>query len=122
MMNDVELTNKNFLVYAMKSYNNPHCMDLEEFQEDLKRIKYIKRLLKKYLETGQLRSRLIINHVVVLYNVFGAEATKNMLFFKVETDMLQSLKTFLVFLNYMRDDEKVDITLDQYIVKELREL
>ena len=122
MMNDVELTNKNFLVYAMKSYNNPHCMDLEEFQEDLKRIKYIKRLLKKYLETGQLRSRLIINHVVVLYNVFGAEATKNMLFFKVEVDMLQSLKTFLVFLNYMRDDEKVDITLDQYIVKELREL
>ena len=57
-----ELTEKNFLVYAMKAYNNPHCMDLEEFQEDLKRIKYIKRLFKKYLETGQLRARLVINH------------------------------------------------------------
>jgi hypothetical protein len=121
-MNDVELTNKNFLVYAMKAYNNPHCMDLEEFQEDLKRIKYIKRLLKKYVETGQLRTRLLINHVVVLYNVFGADATKRMLFFKIETDMLPALKTFLVFLNYMKDDEQTDIVLDQKIVKELREL
>ena len=68
MMN-VELTNKNFMVYAMKAYNNPNCMDLEEFQEDLKRIKYIKRLFKKYLETGSLRTRLIVNHIIVLYNV-----------------------------------------------------
>ena len=120
-MNDIELTNKNFLVYAMKAYNNPHCMDLEEFQEDLKRIKYIKRLLKKYTETSQLRTRLIINHVVVLYNVFGAEATKNMLFFKVETNMLPALKTFLVFLNYKKDTEYTDVPLDQNIVRELRE-
>jgi hypothetical protein len=121
-MNDVELTNKNFLVYAMKAYSNPHCMDLEEFQEDLKRIKYIKRLLKKYLDTGQLRTRLLINHIVVLYNVFGAEATKKMLFFKVETDMLPTLKTLLVFLNYMKDSDSTEIQLDQKIVKELREL
>ena len=86
MMN-VELTNKNFMVYAMKAYNNPNCMDLEEFQEDLKRIKYIKRLFKK-----------------------------------CEDNMLNALKTFLVFLNYMRDDEHIDIQLDQKIVKELREL
>lgn len=117
-----ELTEKNFLVYAMKAYSNPHCMDLEEFQEDLKRIKYIKRLFKKYLETGQLRSRLVINHMVVLYNVFGPEATKKMLFFKCETDMLSCLKTFLVFLNYMKDDEFVEVSLDQKIVQELREL
>jgi len=117
-----ELTDKNFLVYAMKAYNNPHCMDLEEFQEDLKRIKYIKRLFKKYLDTGQIRSRLVINHMVVLYNVFGPEATKKMLFLKVETDMLSCLKTFLVFLNYMTDKEHIDITLDQDIVQELREL
>ena len=121
MMN-VELTNKNFMVYAMKAYNNPNCMDLEEFQEDLKRIKYIKRLFKKYLETGSLRTRLIVNHIIVLYNVFEPEATKTMLFFKCEDNMLNALKTFLVFLNYMRDDEHIDIQLDQKIVKELREL
>jgi hypothetical protein len=121
MMNS-ELTNKNFLVYAMKAYNNPNCMDLDEFQEDLKRIKYIKRLFKKYLDTGSLRTRLIINHIVVLYNVFGPEATKKMLFHKVEGNMLITLKTFLVFLNYMRDDEYTDIPLDQKIVQELRDL
>ena len=121
MMNG-ELTSKNFMVYAMKAYENPHCMDLEEFQEDLKRIKYIKRLFKKYLESGHLRTRLIINHMVVLNNVFGPEATKNMLFFKVETEMLPCLKTFLVFLNYMKDNEHIDITMDQSIVKELREI
>ena len=97
-------------------------MDLEEFQEDLKRIKYIKRLLKKYNETGVIRTRLIINHMVVLYNVFGAEATKEMLFFKVETDMLPCLKTLLVYLSYMKDDERTDVQLDQKVVKELREL
>jgi hypothetical protein len=121
MMNG-ELTSKNFMVYAMKAYENPHCMDLEEFQEDLKRIKYIKRLFKKYLESGHLRTRLIINHMVVLNNVFGPEATKKMLFFKVETDMLPCLKTFLVFLNYMKDNEYTEITMDQSIVKELREI
>lgn len=117
-----ELTSKNFMVYAMKAYENPHCMDLEEFQEDLKRIKYIKRLFKKYLESGHLRTRLIINHMVVLNNVFGPEATKKMLLFKVETDMLPCLKTFLVFLNYMKDNEYTEITMDQSIVKELREI
>ena len=115
-----ELTSKNFMVYAMKAYENPHCMDLEEVQEDLKRIKYIKRLVKKYLETVQLRARLVINHMVVLSNVFGPEVTKKMLFFKVETDMLRCLKTFLVFLNYMRDDELVNVSLDNRIVQELR--
>ena len=104
----------------MKAYNNPNCMDLDEFQEDLKRIKYIKRLFKKYLDTGSLRTRLIINHIIVLYNVFGPEATKKMLLFKVETDMLPCLKTFLVFLNYMRDDEFTDVALDNNIVQELR--
>lgn len=119
MMNS-EITEKNFIVYAMKAYNNPNCMDYDEFQEDLKRIKYIKRLFKKYLETGQMRARLVINHIIVLNNVFGPEATKNMLLFKIETDMLPCLKTFLVFLNYMRDDECVDVALDNNIVQELR--
>lgn len=120
-MSEIELTNKNFLVYAMKAYQNPHCMDLEEFTEDIKRIKYIKRLLKKYHETGQLRCRLIVNHMVVLYNVFGAEATKNMLFLKTDTETHSTLKTFLLYLNYIREDEKTNIALDQKAVHELRE-
>jgi hypothetical protein len=117
-----KLTEKNFLVYAMKAYQNPHCMDLDEFKDDIKRIKYLKRLLKKYKDTGVLRDRLIINHIVILSNVFGVEATKEMLLFKIETDMLPTLKTFLVFLNYMRDDEQVEIPMDQKVVKELRTL
>lgn len=121
-MYEGELTEKNFLVYAMKAYHNPHCMDLEEFQEDLKRIKYIKRLIKKYDEAGVLRTRLIINHMVVLYNVFGAEATKSMLLLKLDSSMLPTLKTFLVFLNYMREDERTEIPLNQKIVNELRQI
>lgn len=117
-----KLTEQNFLVYAMKAYQNPHCMDLEEFKDDIKRIKYLKRLLKKYNDSGVLRTRLIINHIVVLSNVFGVEPTKEMLLLKVDENMKSTLKTFLVFLNYMRDDEMVDVSLDQDIVKELRTL
>ena len=121
-MTDIELTHKNFLVYAMKAYNNPHCMDTNEFSEDIKRIKYVKRLFRKYSETKVLRTRLILNHLMILYNLFGAEAVKEMLFLKVEPSMYSTLKTFLVFLNYMKDSEYVDVPLDQNIVKELREV
>ena len=121
-MTDIELTHKNFLVYAMEAYNNPHCMDTNEFSEDIKRIKYVKRLFRKYSETKVLRTRLILNHLMILYNVFGAEAVKEMLFLKVEKSMYSTLKTFLVFLNYMKDSEYVEVPLDQHIVKELREV
>ena len=106
----------------MKAYNNPHCMDTNEFSEDIKRIKYVKRLFRKYSETKVLRTRLILNHLMILYNVFGAQAVKEMLFLKVEPSMYSTLKTFLVFLNYMKDSEYVDVPLDQNIVKELREV
>ena len=77
-----ELTEKNFLVYAMKAYNNPHVLDHEEFQEDLKRIKYIKRLFKKYLETGQLRARLVINHMIESCRMYSVQKQLKMLFFQ----------------------------------------
>ena len=94
------LTNDNFLLYAAKFYISPHYIE-QEFFADLKRIKYIKRLIQKYRFTGELKERLILNHIIVIYNLFGAEAATKMLFFKIEMQFWPQLKTFLVFLNYM---------------------
>jgi hypothetical protein len=96
------LTDLNFMLYAAKHYNNPQCFDTIEFYDDLKRFKYIKRLLTLYQETGEIRERLILNHIIVLYNLFGITATTRMLFFKLY-DYREQLKPFLVLLNYMPD-------------------
>ena len=93
-----ELNDDNFLIYAIKNYQNPSCTGMAELEDDLKRFKYLKRLLNKYLKTGEPNERLIINHIILLYNVFG-EATTSMLFFKLEEKYWSDLKTFLVFLN-----------------------
>ena len=89
----------NFGVFAAHYYDNPDCLDVLEFQEDLNRIKYIKRLFKKYHDSGVLKERLIINHLIVLFNVFEHEACTKMLAFKL-INYLPYLKPFLVFLNY----------------------
>lgn len=124
------LTEENFTLFAAKYYENPHCTDLLEFQDDLKRIRYLKRLFKKYEQSGELKERLILNHLLVLYNVFEHRAMTRILIFKLP-DQLKYLKPFLMFLNYWRDDvglvrgKKIldsDITLDDGIVKFLREL
>ena len=94
------LTDENFIFYAMKSYDRPYCI-MSEFEEDLKRLKYIKRLIKKYRVTGDLKERLILNHIIVLGNVFGVESTVRMLFFKFDEEDYSILKTFLLYLNYM---------------------
>ena len=125
-----ELTNENFLMYAIKHYDNPSCSGLKEFDDDLKRLRYIKRLLGRYKATGSIKERLIINHLVVLYNVFGVDAATNMLFFKIQERFWPQLKPFLVFLNYMpeRIQHKggrllgADIALDAYIVDILRKI
>lgn len=84
-MNDYEQLNEStWLLYAAKNYVNPQCYDILEFEEDLKRFKYIKRLLNKYVETGELRERLILNHIISLNNVFGAHKTSKMLFFRMD--------------------------------------
>ncbi len=93
-----ELTDDNFLIYAIKNYQNPSCTGMAELEDDLKRFKYLKRLLNKYSKTGEPNERLIINHIILLYNVFG-QATTRMLFFKLEEKYWSDLKTFLVFLN-----------------------
>ena len=95
-----DLTEENFVMYALRYYDNPGCSGMSEFLDDLKRFKYIKRLLRKGTP-GDLKERLILNHIIVLGNLFGVEATTKMLFFKIEDKYWSDIKTFLVFLNYM---------------------
>ena len=96
------LTESNFLLYAAANYTNT-VYDTEEFYDDLKRFKYLKRLFSRYVEKGELKERLILNHVITLYNVFRHDAATRMLFFKIEEEHWHILKTFLLFLQYMPD-------------------
>lgn len=125
------LDESNFILFAAKHYDNPQCYDTVEFYDDLKRFKYLKRLFTRYQETGELKERLIINHLIVLYNVFGPEATR-MLFFKLD-GFYHYLKPFIVLLGYMPEvvinigsDNKSyrssDIPMDQNIVELLRKI
>lgn len=115
-----ELTEDNFLLYAIKHYDNPNCKGMVEFEDDLKKFRYLKRLFRKYTAGKELKERLIVNHLVVIYNLFGPAATK-MLFFKIEKKYWSQLKTFLVFLNYMPEDE-ITIPLDMRVVEALRKI
>jgi hypothetical protein len=124
-----ELTEENFMMYAMKHYDNPYCKGMAEFLDDIKRFKYIKRLLGKYINNDDLKERLIINHIIILNNLFGVEAATKMLFFKIDKKYWSQLKTFLVFLNYMpekivlTDDSPIfgsEIALDPKIIEILR--
>ena len=100
-----KIDESNFILYAAQFYDNPQCMDETEFFDDLKRFKYLKRLFNKYKENGELKDRLVLNHLIVLYNLFGNEGTTRMLFFKL-SKYLDILKPFLVFLG--RLPEQVD--------------
>ena len=119
-----ELTDVNLLNYAMKHYDNPECKSIEEFQEDLTRTKYIKRLFRKYKTSGELKERLLLNHIIIFYNVFGIEAATNILFFKIEEEFWPLLKTFLVFLDMFpeNDIEKTKIPLEQEVINVLRNI
>ena len=93
-----ELTEDNFLLFAIKNYENPQAVTKDDFDKDLNHFKYIKRLLKRYKNTGELKTHLLLNHFIVLYNIFG-EATTPMLFFKIEKDLWSVMKTFVIFMN-----------------------
>ena len=95
-----DLNDETFMIYAIKAYDKPNCV-MSEFYEDLKRIKYVKRLFIKYHKSKEIKERLIINHLIVLYNVFGATAATKILFYKIDQKYYSILKTFLIFLNYM---------------------
>jgi hypothetical protein len=116
-----ELNESNYILFAIKHYENPHCVTREDFDEDMKRFKYLKRLLKRYVRSGPLRTHLIINHLIILYNVFG-EATTPLLFFKMEREYWSILKTILVYLNKYPIGMLTDLEIDHDIEEELRDL
>ena len=116
-----ELTEENFLLFAIKNYENPQAVTKEDFDKDLNHFKYIKRLLKRYKNTGQLKTHLLLNHFIILYNIFGEAATP-MLFFKKEQDLWSSMKTFVMFLGKLPEYPKThihDIQVDLTCLKEL---
>lgn len=124
------LTDENFILYAMKCYDSPNCI-MSEFEEDLKRIKYVKRLIKRYKTNGELKERLILNHIIILSNVFGTRNAVRMLFFRLDEQDYQILKTFLIFLGYMPDYvngikgkniNSHDISVDLFVGKRLRDI
>jgi len=117
-----ELNNKNFKLFAANNYNNPECTDVEEFKQDLSRFKYLKRLLTRYEEHGELQERLILNHLIVLYNVFGIEACNKMVWFKIDKNHYHIIKPFLVYLHYLPEDQMIDVAMDPVVVDILREL
>ena len=116
-----ELKEDNFLLFAIKNYENPQAVTKEDFDKDLNHFKYIKRLLKRYKNTGQLKTHLLLNHFIILYNIFG-EATTPMLFFKIEEDLWPSMKTFVMFLGKLPDYPKSsmhDVQPDLYCLEQL---
>ena len=117
-----ELNAKNFKLFAAKHYNNPECTEASEFDEDLSRFKYLKRLLRRYEESEDLQERLILNHIIVLYNVFGIEPANRMMWFKIQPEYWHYIKPFLVFLNYLPESEKVEVPLDPLIIERLRKI
>ena len=119
-----ELNDGNFLLFAIQNYDNPQAVTKEDFDKDLNHFKYIKRLLKRYKNTGQLKTHLLINHFIVLYNIFG-DATTPMLFYKIEDDLWDVMKTFIIFLNRMPDHPKTrfhDIPVDLDCLAELHKV
>ena len=113
------ITPDNWLMYAMHNYDNPQCEGEEEFHEDVKRFKYLKRLFKKYYETGILKERLILNHIIVLQNVFGPEAAGTLLLYKIEPEYWSALQTFMVFLHMIPETEMANLKLDPKVWKVL---
>ena len=118
----MKLTKNNFLLYAAKHYHNPTCIDEEEFFEDLNRFKYLKRLMNKYKQSGEISERLILNHLIVILNVFGNEAGIEMLANRIELEHWNALKPFLIFLRAIKYDEITGIEMDKYVISKLREL
>ena len=125
------LTDKTITSYMIMSYENSQCVDMEEFEDDMKRVKYIKRLINRYLSGGELKERLLLNHIISFYNVFGIEAATRILFFKVDESDYSVLKTFLTYLNVMPETVKMirgknilnsDIRIVQEIADSLRDL
>ena len=116
------LTPENINMFAIKHYNNPTCVDEKEFLDDMKRFKYLKRLFRKYETSKDLKMRLVINHIIILANVFGVDAATTLLFFKIERNHWSLLKTFLVFLGYMPENDLIDTPIIHTIMGKLGQI
>ena len=117
-----ELTSQNFELFAAKYYTNRRCLSMDEFYGDLAKFKYIIRLLRRYKNTGKIQEKLILNHIILIYNVFEIHAATRMLFFRVDKDLWPALKTFMVFLNYIQRNTYQDINIDLNIANKLKEI
>ena len=119
------LNDDNFVMIAMKWYDNPQSSTIEDFNEDLSRLKYLKRLLRKYKSSNHLRERLILNHMIILHNVFDKLAPR-MMFHKLDEDLHSTIKTFLIYLNYLPDDipevDLISVPIDDYVEEKLRSI
>jgi hypothetical protein len=119
-----ELNEENFLLFAIKHYENPQAVTKEDFDKDLQHFKYIKRLLKKYKNTGELKAHLLLNHFIILYNIFNDAATP-MLFYKIENDLWSTVKTFILFLNKLPETPRCyihDVPVDITCLSELQSI
>lgn len=118
-----ELKNeKEFEFYAARNYLNKQCLDVKDFENDLESFKYIKRLFRRYRDHGELRERLILNHLISIYNVWPIRPANHMIFYKIEPEFWSALKTFLIFLNYIPENEYQDIGIDINIANLLRKI
>ena len=117
-----KITNDNVIMFAIKHYDNPQCEGEKEFYDDMKKFKYIKRLLRKYDDSGVLKERLLLNHIIVLNNLFGPEACVTLLLFKIQKEYWDTLKSFLLYLNIIRKDELKEVQENKDVLEILRKL
>ena len=115
-----KITVANWVMFAMRNYDNPQSEGEEEFYEDIKRFKYLKRLFKKYYESGNLKERLILNHMIILSNVLGVQAASTLLLFKIEQDYWPAMSAFMKFLNMIPEGELNLIEMDDYVWSTLK--
>ena len=117
-----ELNNANFELYAANNYTNSACLDAQEFYDDVAKFKYIVRLLRRYRDTGVIQERLVLNHIITIYNVFNIAAANRMIFYKVDIDLWPALKTFLIYLHYLPENLHKNINIDLTIATKLKDL
>ena len=116
------ITTDNVMMFAIKHYDNPQCEGEKEFHDDMKRFKYIKRLLRKYKDYHILKERLLLNHIIILNNLFGPEACVTLLLFKIQREHWETLKSFLLYLNIIREDELKEVQENKEVLEVLRKL
>ena len=117
-----KITADNVMMFAIKHYDNPQCEGEKEFHDDMKRFKYIKRLLRKYKDSSILKERLLLNHIIILNNLFGPEACVTLLLFKIQQEYWGTLKSFLLYLNMIRNDELNEVESNNEVLDVLRKI